>query len=88
MGNAEERGQRKVRCGEREGFEKGKKEEREERKNETKYWESEIERTERRKAERNKMKKQLFLSVPVRYHCGGWPKEVNTCFLNSYMVYL
>ncbi len=24
----------------------------------------------------------------VRYHCGGWPKEVNTCFLNSYMVYL
>ncbi len=25
---------------------------------------------------------------PVRYHCGGWPEEVNTCFLNSYMVYL
>jgi hypothetical protein len=24
----------------------------------------------------------------VRYHCGGWPEEVNTCFLNSYMVYL
>jgi hypothetical protein len=23
----------------------------------------------------------------VRYHCGGWPEEVNTCFLNSYMVY-
>jgi hypothetical protein len=26
--------------------------------------------------------------VTVRYHCGGWPEEVNTCFLNSYMVYL
>ncbi len=26
--------------------------------------------------------------VPVRYHCGGWPEEVNTCLLNSYMVYL
>ncbi len=26
------------------------------------------------------------MSVP--YHCGGWPEEVNTCFLNSYMVYL
>jgi hypothetical protein len=24
----------------------------------------------------------------VRYHCGGWPEEVNTCLLNSYMVYL
>jgi hypothetical protein len=24
----------------------------------------------------------------VRYHCGGWPEEVNTCYLNSYMVYL
>ncbi len=24
----------------------------------------------------------------VRYHCGGWPEEVNTCFLNSDMVYL
>jgi hypothetical protein len=24
----------------------------------------------------------------VRYHCGGWPEEVNSCFLNSYMVYL
>jgi hypothetical protein len=27
-------------------------------------------------------------SVTVRYHCGGWPEEVNSCFLNSYMVYL
>ncbi len=27
-------------------------------------------------------------TVIVRYHCGGWPEEVNTCFLNSYMVYL
>jgi hypothetical protein len=26
--------------------------------------------------------------ITVRYHCGGWPEEVNTCFLNSYMVYL
>ncbi len=26
--------------------------------------------------------------LTVRYHCGGWPEEVNTCFLNSYMVYL
>jgi hypothetical protein len=24
----------------------------------------------------------------VRYHCGGWPEEVNSCVLNSYMVYL
>ncbi len=24
----------------------------------------------------------------VRYHCGRWPEEVNTCFLNSFMVYL
>ncbi len=28
------------------------------------------------------------LGGTVRYHCGGWPEEVNTCFLNSYMVYL
>jgi hypothetical protein len=27
-------------------------------------------------------------SVLVRYHCGGWPEEVNSCFFNSYMVYL
>jgi hypothetical protein len=26
--------------------------------------------------------------ISVRYHCGGWPEEVNTCFLNSYMFYL
>ncbi len=24
----------------------------------------------------------------VRYHCGGGPEEVNSCVLNSYMVYL
>jgi hypothetical protein len=24
----------------------------------------------------------------VRYHCGGWPEEVNSCVLNSYMIYL
>jgi hypothetical protein len=24
----------------------------------------------------------------VRYHCGGRPEEVNSCVLNSYMVYL
>jgi hypothetical protein len=30
-----------------------------------------------------------FLGVLlVRYHCGGWPEEVNSCVLNSYMVYL
>jgi hypothetical protein len=28
-----------------------------------------------------------FYNILVRYHCGGWPEEVNTCFLNSYMVY-
>ncbi len=27
-------------------------------------------------------------NIIVRYHCGGRPEEVNTCFLNSYMVYL
>jgi hypothetical protein len=27
-------------------------------------------------------------TVTVRYHCGGRPTEVNTCVLNSYMVYL
>jgi hypothetical protein len=26
--------------------------------------------------------------IAVRYHCGGWSEEVNTCILNSYMVYL
>ncbi len=30
----------------------------------------------------------LLFIVLVRYHCGGWPEEVNSCFLNSYMVYL
>ncbi len=30
----------------------------------------------------------LFDILLVRYHCGGWPEEVNSCFLNSYMVYL
>ncbi len=30
----------------------------------------------------------FILLLIVRYHCGGWPEEVNTCFLNSYMVYL
>ncbi len=24
----------------------------------------------------------------VRYHCGGWSEEVNSCILISYMVYL
>ncbi len=27
-------------------------------------------------------------SVVVPDHDGGWPEEVNACFLNSYMVYL
>jgi hypothetical protein len=26
--------------------------------------------------------------IYVRYHCGGWSEEVNSCILNSYMVYL
>ncbi len=28
------------------------------------------------------------LVVSVRYHCGGWSEEVNSCILISYMVYL
>ncbi len=29
------------------------------------------------------------LDVGVRYHCGGWSEEVNSCILIiSYMVYL
>jgi hypothetical protein len=31
---------------------------------------------------------EITLVILVRYHCGGWPEEVNTCFLNSCMVYL
>jgi hypothetical protein len=33
---------------------------------------------------------QLFghVIVHVRYHCGGWSEEVNSCILISYMVYL
>jgi hypothetical protein len=31
---------------------------------------------------------QVSYKVPVRYHCGGRPMEINACFLNSYMVYL
>ncbi len=27
-------------------------------------------------------------NLPVRYHCGGWSEEVNSCILISYMVYL
>ncbi len=30
----------------------------------------------------------LFVVLVVRYHCGGQPEEVNSCVLNSYMVYL
>jgi hypothetical protein len=26
--------------------------------------------------------------ITVRYHCGGWSEEVNSCILISYMVYL
>ncbi len=26
--------------------------------------------------------------ISVRYHCGGWSEEVNSCILISYMVYL
>jgi hypothetical protein len=36
-----------------------------------------------------KLEKGVFVStLSVRYHCGGWPEEVNSCVLNSYMVYL
>jgi hypothetical protein len=31
---------------------------------------------------------RIARKASVRYHCGGWPEEVNTFFLNSYMVYL
>ncbi len=27
-------------------------------------------------------------AIIVRYHCGGWSEEVNSCILISYMVYL
>ncbi len=30
----------------------------------------------------------MKMIIPVRYHCGGWSEEVNSCILNSYMVYL
>ncbi len=30
----------------------------------------------------------LYTAVGVRYHCGGWSEEVNSCVLNSYMVSL
>ncbi len=30
----------------------------------------------------------IYESISVRYHCGGWSEEVNSCFLISYMVYL
>ncbi len=32
--------------------------------------------------------RKKYGDLTVRYHCGGWPEEVNSCFLNSYMVYL
>jgi hypothetical protein len=31
---------------------------------------------------------QTLRYLSVRYHCGGWPEEVSSCVLNSYMVYL
>jgi hypothetical protein len=34
------------------------------------------------------LKKSGLYVLVVRYHCGGWPEEVNSCVLNSYMVYL
>jgi hypothetical protein len=41
---------------------------------------------------RSQTKWEVFVTMltgpSVRYHCGGWHEEVNTCFLNSYMVYL
>jgi hypothetical protein len=30
----------------------------------------------------------LYNNLIVRYHCGGWSEEVNSCILISYMVYL
>jgi hypothetical protein len=34
------------------------------------------------------MSLNFHLDLLVHYHCGGWPEEVNSCVLNSYMVYL
>ncbi len=34
------------------------------------------------------LKNGVLYNDYVRYHCGGWPEEVNSCVLNSYMVYL
>jgi hypothetical protein len=31
---------------------------------------------------------RIIQYIIVRYHCGGWPEEVNSRVLNSYMVYL
>ncbi len=34
-------------------------------------------------------KDRSYLVLSVRYHCGGWSEEVNSCILIlSYMVYL
>jgi hypothetical protein len=30
----------------------------------------------------------MWITLTVRYHCGGWSEEVNSCILISYMVYL
>jgi hypothetical protein len=35
-----------------------------------------------------KMFERRLISKGVRYHCGGWSEEVNSCILISYMVYL
>ncbi len=35
-----------------------------------------------------KLSPTVHFVLSVCYHCGGWPKEVNSCVLNSYMVYL
>jgi hypothetical protein len=35
-----------------------------------------------------KRTRMKLLIHSVRYHCGGWSEEVNSCILISYMVYL
>ncbi len=33
-------------------------------------------------------RKLAKVELIVRYHCGGWSVDINSCILNSYMVYL
>ncbi len=47
---------------------------------------SDLERNRRRKIKNES--DELGRNINVRYHCGGWSEEVNSCILISYMVYL